>query len=75
MTEKARRATVEMFEVTKSLEKWRKILTPEQYAVLREERTEQAGTSLLNAEHRRGTYVCAGCGLPIFSSEAAEWRQ
>ena len=48
---------------------WKKRLTPAQYEVLREEGTERAGTSPLNAEKRKGTYHCAGCDLPLFSSE------
>jgi peptide-methionine (R)-S-oxide reductase len=47
---------------------WRQRLTPAQYDVLRREGTEPAGSSPLNAEKRTGTYVCAGCGLPLFSS-------
>jgi len=47
---------------------WKKRLTPTQYGVLRQEGTEPAGSSPLNAEKRPGTYVCAGCGLPLFSS-------
>jgi peptide-methionine (R)-S-oxide reductase len=62
--------TVEAFEVNKSPEEWRKILSPQQFAVLREESTERAGSSPLNAEHRRGTYACAGCALPVYTSEA-----
>ncbi|MBA2772104.1 MAG: peptide-methionine (R)-S-oxide reductase MsrB [Sphingomonas sp.] len=58
------------FEVTKSPEEWRKILSPASYAVLREGDTERSGSSPLNAEHRRGTYDCAGCALPLYSSEA-----
>ena len=50
-------------------EEWRKRLTPEQFHVLREEGTERAGTSPLNAEKRKGTFVCAGCALPLFKSE------
>ena len=50
-------------------EEWKKRLTPEQYAVLRHESTERAGTSPLNAEKRKGTFVCAGCDLPLFKSE------
>jgi len=57
------------FEVTKTPEEWRKILTPEQYAVLREADTERPWTSPLNDEHRKGTFVCAGCALPLFASE------
>ncbi|MCV0438016.1 MAG: peptide-methionine (R)-S-oxide reductase MsrB [Hydrogenophaga sp.] len=49
---------------------WKKRLTPAQFAVLREEGTERAGTSPLNAEKRKGTYHCAGCDLPLFSSDA-----
>jgi peptide-methionine (R)-S-oxide reductase len=60
----------ETFEVTKTADEWRAVLTPEQYAVLREENTERAGTSPLNKEQRRGTYVCAGCALPVYTSEA-----
>ncbi len=45
------------------------MLTPEQFAVLRGHGTERAGTSPLDKEHRRGTYVCAACQLPLFSSE------
>ena len=50
-------------------EEWKKRLTPEQYRVLRHEGTERAGTSPLNGEKRRGTYVCAGCDLALFKSE------
>jgi peptide-methionine (R)-S-oxide reductase len=48
---------------------WRKKLTKDQYYILREEGTEPAGSSPLNAEKRKGTYVCAGCDLPLFKSE------
>jgi peptide-methionine (R)-S-oxide reductase len=48
---------------------WKKRLTPEQYAVLREEGTERPGTSPLNHEKRKGLFHCAGCDLPLFSSE------
>lgn len=50
-------------------EEWRAALTPEQYRVLREHGTERAGTSDLNAEKRAGTFVCAGCGAPLFESD------
>ena len=56
------------FEIALSDAEWKKRLPPERYAVLRQERTERAGSSPLNREKRRGTYVCAGCGLPLFSS-------
>lgn len=48
---------------------WRERLTEQEYHVLRKEGTERAGTSPLNAEKREGTYVCAGCALPLFKSE------
>ena len=49
---------------------WRTRLTPSQFAVLRQEGTEPAGTSDLNHEKRRGLYRCAGCDLPLFSADA-----
>ena len=57
------------FEVAFSDEEWRRRLTREQYYVLRAHGTERAGTSPLNGEKRAGTYHCAGCDLPLFSSE------
>lgn len=50
-------------------DQWRKRLDAVQYKVLREEGTERAGTSPLNAEKRPGIYACAGCDLPLFTSE------
>ena len=47
---------------------WRRRLGPQRYAILREAHTERAGTSPLNDEHRRGTFHCAGCALPLFAS-------
>lgn len=57
------------FEITRTNAEWKRLLTPDQYAVLRNEDTEQAGSSILNAEKRTGTYHCAGCDLPVYSSE------
>ena len=48
---------------------WRQRLDPQQYAVLRQEATERAGTSALNHEKRKGRYICAGCDLPLFESQ------
>lgn len=48
---------------------WRRKLTPEQYSVLRREGTERPFSSPLNVEKRKGTFVCAGCGHPLFSSD------
>ena len=61
--------TTETFPVTKTDEEWRKILTPEQFAVLREEATEPPGSSPLDHEKREGTFVCAGCELALFTSK------
>jgi peptide-methionine (R)-S-oxide reductase len=47
---------------------WRERLTPQQYAVLRQEGTERPGSSPLNQEKRKGTYACVGCDLPLFES-------
>jgi peptide-methionine (R)-S-oxide reductase len=50
-------------------EEWRRRLAPEAYAVLRHEATERAGTSPLNNEKRKGHFACAGCDLPLFTSD------
>ena len=57
------------FEITKSDAEWRQALTPEQYRVLRDHGTERAGTSPLDKEYGKGTFLCAGCELALFSSE------
>jgi peptide-methionine (R)-S-oxide reductase len=56
------------FTVNHTPAEWQKILGPQRYAVLREAATERPFTSPLLKEHRRGTFVCAGCALPLFSS-------
>lgn len=56
--------------IEKSDAEWRAELTPEEYYVLRQHGTERAGTSPLNHEKREGTFVCAGCGQPLFASDA-----
>jgi peptide-methionine (R)-S-oxide reductase len=65
----ARAAEGEAFEVVRSEAEWRQALTPAQFNVLREHGTERAGSSPLDKEYRKGTYHCAGCDLPLFSSE------
>ncbi len=57
-------------EITKTDAEWRETLTDEQYRVLRKHGTERAGTSPLDREKRQGIFHCAGCGLPLFASEA-----
>jgi peptide-methionine (R)-S-oxide reductase len=59
----------EKFEVEKTDAEWRAQLTPQQYEILRKEGTERPFTSPLLNEHRKGTFACAGCDLPLFSSE------
>jgi peptide-methionine (R)-S-oxide reductase len=49
---------------------WRRLLSPEAYGVLFEERTERPFSSPLDKEKRAGTFVCAACYLPLFSSKA-----
>ncbi len=62
-------AKTETFEITRSEAEWRKSLTPEQFRVLRQHGTERAGSSPLDKEYGAGTYLCAGCGLPLYASD------
>jgi peptide-methionine (R)-S-oxide reductase len=57
------------YEVTHSDEEWKKLLTREQYRVLRHADTEFPGSSPLNKEKRSGVFSCAGCALPLFTSK------
>ena len=61
--------STETFAVNFPDEEWRRRLTPEQYRVLRQHGTERAGTSPLDREKRAGTFVCAACDQPLFSSD------
>jgi peptide-methionine (R)-S-oxide reductase len=65
----AKAKTEQAFEITKSDAEWQRLLNPEQYRVLREHGTERAGTSPLDREHSKGTFLCAGCELALFSSD------
>ena len=56
------------FEVTRTEAQWRAMLTPDQYAVMRQEATERAGTSPLDKNYAAGTYLCRGCDLPLYPS-------
>ena len=56
--------------LVKTDEEWRRLLTPEQYEVTRRKGTEAPGSSPLTDEHRRGTFLCVCCDLPLFSSKA-----
>ena len=57
------------FEVTHTDEEWRKLLSPDQYAVLRKAATERAFSSKLLHEERKGVFACAGCDLDLFRSD------
>jgi peptide-methionine (R)-S-oxide reductase len=57
---------VKQYAVTHGDEEWRRILTPEQYVVMRQHGTEAPGSCALNNEKRRGTFACAGCGQELF---------
>lgn len=57
------------FEVTHTDAEWLKILGPSAFQIMRREGTEPPGSSPLNAEERKGTYLCAGCALPLYSSD------
>ena len=59
----------EVFEITKTEEEWREILTPQQFKVLRKHGTERPHSSPLNDEKRDGIFACAACDLPLYSSE------
>jgi peptide-methionine (R)-S-oxide reductase len=56
-------------KIVKSEAEWKQQLTPEQYYILREKGTERAFTGAFHATKTKGTYVCAACATPLFSSE------
>lgn len=64
----ARVAPASAFPVAKTPAEWRRILSPQQYSVLRDHATERPFISPLNGEKRLGAFVCAGCGHRLFSS-------
>ena len=57
------------FKVTHTDAEWRKLLTPEQYHVLRGHGSEPPGSCALLHEKRAGTFTCAGCGQPLYTSD------
>src|SRR6202165_5588677 len=59
----------EKFEIEKTDAEWRGQLAAQQYEILRKQGTERPGSSPLLKEHRKGIFACAGCDLPLFSSE------
>lgn len=63
-------ARAESFEVSRSESEWRSMLSEAEYRVMREEGTEPAFSSPLDKEDDQGTFLCRGCDLPLYSSEA-----
>ncbi len=63
-------ASDDVGKVVKTEAEWRKILTPQQFRILREEGTEWAGSSPLDKEYGKGTYACVGCDLVLYTSAA-----
>ena len=61
-------ATARAYEVVKTEAQWREMLTPAQFRILRQAGTERPYSSPLDREKRAGTFTCAGCQLPLFSS-------
>ena len=62
-------AATRTYQVTHTEAEWKKLLTPDQFYVLRKAGTERPFTSPLDKEKRAGTFSCAGCALPLFSSK------
>ncbi|MBW3096862.1 peptide-methionine (R)-S-oxide reductase MsrB [Pseudohoeflea coraliihabitans] len=67
---RARAETAGDFEISLSEAEWRQRLTAEEFRILREEGTERAFSSPLDKNYKPGIYHCAGCDLPVYSSEA-----
>ncbi|MFA5950528.1 MAG: peptide-methionine (R)-S-oxide reductase MsrB [Hyphomicrobium sp.] len=69
-TRSAQAGESQEFEIMKSDEDWKKLLTRAQYNVLRQHGTEPPGSSPLDKFYKPGTYNCAACDLPLYSSDA-----
>ena len=65
----SRAASQKTFEITRTDAEWRTLLSPAAYEVLRKHGTERPFSSPLDNEKRKGVFACAGCDLPLFSSE------
>ena len=60
---------IKKYKIMKTEDEWKQILTPEQFNVLRKHGTERSFTSSLDKEYGKGAYNCAGCDLPLFTSD------
>ena len=69
MTAANEKTTSKCLAIAKTDAEWQQSLTSEQFRVLREHGTERAGSSPLDKEYSHGTYVCAGCNSPLFTSD------
>ena len=69
MTEDQKKENTTVKKVNKKNREWKKILTPDQYRILRKAGTERPFTGKYNLHFENGTYTCAACGNPLFSSE------
>ncbi|MEQ6122800.1 peptide-methionine (R)-S-oxide reductase MsrB [Pseudotenacibaculum sp. MALMAid0570] len=67
--QKGQQKEKKVYKISKTEEEWKKILTKDQYYVLREAGTERAFTSHLNDNKKKGVYVCAACNTPLYSSK------
>ena len=66
-------AQPKVFPVNYSEAEWRRRLTPAQFYILRQKGTERPGSSALLGEHRKGTFVCAADGNPLYASTTKQW--
>ncbi len=57
------------YPVTHTDAEWRRLLTPEQFHIMREHGTERPGSCALLTEHRPGSFSCAGCDTPLFEGK------
>ena len=69
IAQKEKKANSKKYNVEKTTEEWRKALTPMQYYVLREAGTERPNTSDYKYSKKKGTFVCAGCDIPLYKSD------
>jgi len=67
--QETKKEAVKSFKIQKTETEWKKLLSPQQYYVLREAGTEKPFSSPLNKNYKKGTFVCAACKAPLYRSE------